>query len=517
MPSREILRKWPAILVLIAFSTLARGQQNEAPAPLPRQLPQRPVIPAQRPAVVRPVQQLPRPGVRQLPQQQQQQRPVQQPGVRQQPQIGVRRPVQPGVQPQMGERRGLKPGVGPRGQPGERGLGGRTIQNVQFRGGGRGQVSYRPNGKLAGVHVNGLNIDRGIHGGRKVMAQRNGRTLVSTGLHQGYVERPYLNRGGRMYYQRTYVAGGRAYARAYRGYDYHGARYYGYCPAHYYHPAFYAWASRPWARPVHYTPAAWGWADAPWFTAYSGYFTPYPAYRAPAFWLTDFVIAGNLQVGYQSSVMVGQPPDSGGGNEPPPDGSEIDGNQTPINPQVKQAIAMEVEQQIGQEQVEANAQTQNPQGGPQASQMPDALNPSQRVFIVASDIDTALQTGQECSLSGGDVVQRTSDDPDANQNVTATVMSSKQGNCPSGQSVMVSAQDLQEMHNQFREKIDEGLQTMAEQAGDAGLPPPPDNGSTPGEVPPPAPDAGAPAQLDAAQNLADQIEGQVQSGAATAM
>jgi hypothetical protein len=511
MPTKKIISKWPAILVLIGCSAIASGQQNEAPAPLPRQIPQRPVVPAQRPAVNRPVQQQPRPGVRQLPQQQQQQRPNQQLGARQQPPGGVRRPVPP----QVGERRRVPPGPGP-GGPGVRGPGGRTVQNVQFRGGGRGQVTYR-HGKLAGVSVNGLNINRGIHGGRKVMAQRNGRTLVSTGPHQGYVERPYLNRGGRTYYQRTYVAGGRAYARAYRGYDYRGVRYYGYCPDHYYHSAFYSWAYRPWGRQVAYSPAAWGWAGAPWFTAYGGYFTPYTAYRAPAFWLTDFVIAANLQVGYQSSVVAGQPPDNDGGNEPPPDGSEIDGNQTPINPQVKQAIATEVEQQIGQEQVEANAQTQNPQGGPQAAQVPDALNPSQRVFIVSSDIDTALETGQECSLSGGDVVQRTSDNPDANQNVTANVLSSKQGNCPSGQSVMVSAQDLQEMHNQFREKIDEGLQTMAEQAGDAGMPPPPENGTTPGEVPPPTPDAAAPTQLDAAQNLADQIEGQVQSGAATSM
>jgi len=92
MPIKRISSNWPAILVLIAFSALARGQQNEAPAPLPRQLPQRPVIPVQRPAVNRPVQQQPRPGVRQLPQQQPQ-RPNQQVGVRQQPQVGVRRPI----------------------------------------------------------------------------------------------------------------------------------------------------------------------------------------------------------------------------------------------------------------------------------------------------------------------------------------------------------------------------------------------------------------------------------------
>src|SRR5262245_27697942 len=52
--------------------------------------------------------------------------------------------------------------------------------------------------------------------------------------------------------------------------------------------------------------------------------------------------------------------------------------------------------------------------------------------------------------------------PDANQNVTVSALSSKQAACPSGAQIMVAVQDLQEMHNHFREQIDAGLKTLAE-------------------------------------------------------
>jgi hypothetical protein len=373
-----------------------------------------------------------------------------------------------------------------------------------------------------------MNIDRGVHGNRRIIAQRDGRTIVATGRSSGYVERPFLNRGGHMYYQRTYVSGGRTYARVYRGYDYHGARYYGYRPAYYYHPGFYGWAARPW-RPVRYAPAAWGWEGAPWYTSYQFYFTPYPVYRAPAFWLTDFIIAANLQLAYQAGVEAGQqpgqppnqPPDQPGPDQPTADQYQPDGNvnqiqQIAVDPQLKQQVAQEVEQQVVAEQSESQNPDANPPG-PGGEQVPDALNPSERVFVVSNDIDTSLPTGQECGLTGGDMVTRTGDMPDANQNVTAMVSSSKPGDCAKGQTVMVSVQDLQEMHNNLREQVDAGLQTLAQNGSDAGLPPAPDTSTVASAIPPPAPDPGAANQLQAEQEQADQLESQVPQGASSAM
>src|SRR5437016_4272191 len=51
---------------------------------------------------------------------------------------------------------------------------------------------------------------------------------INAGGHRGYMERPYLNRGGGTYVQRTYYVGGRSYVYAYRTYYYGGAPYYGY-------------------------------------------------------------------------------------------------------------------------------------------------------------------------------------------------------------------------------------------------------------------------------------------------
>jgi len=78
-----------------------------------------------------------------------------------------------------------------------------------------------------------MKIEHSAHGQRRIETVHNGRRVVSTGGHRGYMERPYLNRGGRAYVQRTYYVGGRSDVYAYRTYYYGGAPYYGYAPAYY--------------------------------------------------------------------------------------------------------------------------------------------------------------------------------------------------------------------------------------------------------------------------------------------
>jgi hypothetical protein len=105
---------------------------------------------------------------------------------------------------------------------------------------------------------------------------------------------------------------------------------------------------------------------------------------------------------------------------------------------------------------------------------------------------------------------RLTDTPDNNQNVNASVQSSKKGDCAAGQTVAVSVDALQEMHNHFHEQLDNGLQKLADNSGKNGLPVAPDTTTTGGEVPLPPPDAGAADQLQAQQQQADQTEAQVQ-------
>ncbi|MGH9431775.1 MAG: hypothetical protein ACRD3T_09550 [Terriglobia bacterium] len=373
-----------------------------------------------------------------------------------------------------------------------------------------------------------MTINHNLRGGRTIVARRNGRTIVSMGHRRGYVQRAYMVRGGRRYVQRTYVVGGRTYVSVYRSYDYRGVAYYGYAPAYYYQPAYYGWAYNPWPGPVYYGPAAWGWAGSPWYGYYGPYFTPYPAYATASLWLTDYLIAANLQAAYaaqaDANAAAAQAYQNGaaaqaqadasaqGSADPPPAAAPATSSQTQLSPQVKQMIADEVKAQLAAERAAAATPQQ---AAPSSAQVPDALNPAERVFVVSSTLDvTAADSGQECGLTPGDVVMRLSDTPDANQNVTASVQSSKKADCTTGQTVAVSVQDLQEMHNQFRQNLDSGLKTLASNSGKGGLPKAPDTTTTSGEVPAPAPDASAASQLQDQEQQANQTEQTVQQQAA---
>jgi len=169
-------------------------------------------------------------------------------------------------------------------------------------------------------------------------------------------------------------------------------------------------------------------------------------------------------------------------------------------------IAEEVKHQLAAEQSSASSRG----AAPTADQLPDALNPAERVFVVASNLDVTTAAGKECGLAPGDVVMRMTDSPDANQNVSASVQSSKKADCAAGQTVAIGVQELQEMHNQFRQQLDSGLKTLASNSGKGGLPQAPDTTTTGGEVPAPPPDSGAAAQLASAQQDAEAADNAVQ-------
>src|SRR5262249_23494052 len=133
--------------------------------------------------------------------------------------------------------------------------------------------------------------------------------IVTVGPRRGFIERPMI-RGGRPFVTRTYVVNGRSYAHVYVGAPYRGVVYYRYLPPRYYAPGFYVWVGRPWVAPITFT---WGWG--PWYGYYGYYFRPYPTYVDASLWLTDYIIAQNLQASYeaqQAAAAQGYPP-------PPPD------------------------------------------------------------------------------------------------------------------------------------------------------------------------------------------------------
>ena len=145
-----------------------------------------------------------------------------------------------------------------------------------------------------------MQIQHNLHGGRTIVSQHGSTRIVTTGRQGGYVQKPYVTRGGHSYYQRTYYDHGHYRAGVYRGYSYGGSTYYGYTPTSYYSPAYYGWAGSPWPVAVSWDVGLWGWAGASWYSYYG--FTPYPVYASPAFWLTDYLIAADLQAAYAAAA-----------------------------------------------------------------------------------------------------------------------------------------------------------------------------------------------------------------------
>jgi hypothetical protein len=356
-----------------------------------------------------------------------------------------------------------------------------------------------------------MQINHGLRGERQIVTVRPDHSrVVSMGPHRGYVERPYLARGGRTYVQRTYWAGGRPYVRVYRAQYFRGVPYYRYVPPYYYHPMFYGWAYNPWRVPIYYR---WGWFGSPWYSFYGGYFAPAPMYPTAALWLTDFLLAEDLRLAYEARRDAEANAAAAQANQPPPPAAEGQGYTSQITPELKQAIAEEVRAQLAAEQ--QGASTAAPQPAPSSPEAPPAaLDPARRLFVVPSNLAVSTIDGQDCELTSGDIITRLDDTPDDNNRVRVSVSSSKGGDCGVGSTLMVDVNDLQEMQNQFGEKIDSGLKTLADNSGQGGLPPAPDTGTTAGEVPLPPPDANVDSALQAQQQAANQTETQIQQDAA---
>jgi hypothetical protein len=421
-----------------------------------------------------------------------------------------------------------KPGMGkPGGNPGgNMGKGGNPSvsksvnrpapgRQVSLKGGGTANI--RPNGQIRSINRNGMHIDHGLNGTRRIESTHNGARIVTTGKNSGYVQRAYVTRGGRTYVSRTVVVNHVTYTSVYRSYSYGGyCCYYGYHPAYYYGPAYYGWAYNPWPAPVYY---GWGWGGAPWYGYYGGYFAPYPTYPSAAFWLTDYLISVNLQAAYAARAAANAAAanntanDSGNGGEQPQDNSggsaPADSGAVTLTPEVKAAIAEEVKAQLAAEQAAAKPASSGGAQPTQASEeVPPALDPARRTFVVSSDL-TVTGDGQECQLTAGDVITRITDTPDDDRKVTVSVSSAKKADCAPGKQVAVAVDDLQEMHNHFQEQLDNGMKELSSKQGSGGLPKAPDTTPIASDVPPPPPDASAEKTLQDQQSAADQTEAQV--------
>ncbi len=393
------------------------------------------------------------------------------------------------------------------------------------------KVTTRANGSVRSISGHGVTVNHGLHGGRRVVATHNGRTVVATGRHGGYSQRAFYRHGGHEYVQRTYWRGGHAYAYGYRGYYYGGYPYYGYAPAYYYGPAYYGWAYNPWPAPIAY---GWGWGGAPWYGYYGAYWNPYPVYPSAAFWLADYFIAASLQAAYADQAEAA----ADSGELLPPqftqENSDVIASLSTSDPlvaanlssiygthalllggapassgpamtkEIKDALSQEIKDQIAAEKTAAaNKDKAGNDSGP-----PAALDPNIRYFLVANQEDLTTSDGNECILTGGDVIFRTGDKPDDDHMVDATVKSSRKDKdeCPVGATVSVSTDDIMDMYNNMRQNMADGMKEMAAKNGKNGLPKAPDTSTTAGEIPAPTPDSNVESDLNQAQKDADAAE-----------
>jgi len=352
------------------------------------------------------------------------------------------------------------------------------------------------------VHVvrpgNNMFVARSAHGDRSTLSLRNGGVMVVTfGRDRGFVQRPMPGRFG--YFQRTSLVNGQPAARVYRFGNYRGVIYFRPVPAVRYQPQFYQWAGSSWRSPVGYT---WSGPQAQAAGYYSSYFTPSPSYSSPSAWLTDYVLTSSLQVAYQNRQEY--PPTPGAAA---PD--QASAQPAPVSPEVKEAMAQEVQAEVTQEQAEAS---QGGTGAANGQALPPVLDPNQRTVLVSQSLDVPAGTAT-CALTAGDVVNRGGDNLLPGNKVAVNVVSSKAGDCPANTSTQIDLAVLQEMHNQFQEQVDAGLSTLASSQGSGGLP----SGPVANGVPTPdgtaQPDRDVVATLAQQQSEADNAEATATDGA----
>lgn len=370
------------------------------------------------------------------------------------------------------------------------------------------RATFSPAGHVQTLHTATLDVTRGVHGDRTVVERRPGAATVVSFGRGGYVERPYEHDGRRLV-QRTWVVDNRRTTYVYTSYRYHDLILVNYQPRVVYVPAYYGWAYYPWQRPVAYY--SWGWTSAGWYRGESAYFVVAPVYPSAAVWLTDYVLGATLQMAY---TVQAPPPDSYGAQQDyveyverpdSPDAGDVAyaPAPTPITPDLKDALADQVQQQVSNE----SAAAQNPDDAPDLTGLSRAMQPN-HLFVVDRPMNVATDDDRNCTLSAGDVL-RLDDVPAADAiSATLSVAASRQGECPGGAFVTVNFSDLQEMHNSFRTQLDGGLAALHDRQGRDGLPaapasviaPPP----RPTDLPPP--DSDADNLVRSAQHDADNSE-----------
>jgi hypothetical protein len=200
---------------------------------------------------------------------------------------------------------------------------------------------------------------------------------------------------------------------------------------------------------------------------------------------------------------------------------EAAGGTPELTPDVKQEIADEVKLELALENSEAKQTAQGQDVDPGSSGIARLLaDGRQHVFVAGDALDLVDSNGQECAISDGDVLLLKTPPPADATTADLVVLASKGGKeCQKLDTVSVQLTDLQEMQNQMRATVDQGLKELQDKQGKGGLPPAPPSALAPptqteyAQIAPPSTPQDE-ADLKQQDQQADQAEQEVTADAA---
>jgi hypothetical protein len=303
---------------------------------------------------------------------------------------------------------------------------------------------------------------------------------------------------------RTYVSGGHVlYTHVYQSHVWHqfgrSFTYEAYVPAVRFPAAYYGWALAPWPHPVLYS---WGWRAQPWYPVYGALFTPYPVYASPDLWMTDYILAQNMQAAWQAQAVAPPPPaatnyldpaaapgatdadssyvdpaaapgavaPSADPSAPPPSpGEAAPAAPAPtapppaITPQIKAQLDAQIKVQLQEQQAATAtpATLTTPSG-------PAALRPNHVFFAVVQPLDVASGPNRHCRLSANDYIKRTGGMSADDWMIPVVVELSAPSDCPEGLATRIGLNDLNAMENEQEAQVLQAMRAASRSMGPNG-------------------------------------------------
>jgi hypothetical protein len=274
----------------------------------------------------------------------------------------------------------------------------------------------------------------------------------------------------------------------------HALEYRTFAPAIQYPPVYYSWALAAWPHPLAYS---WGWRTQPWYPTYGVLFTPYVAYASPDLWMTDYILAQNMQAAYQAQPLpaslppvapASAPPTDTGVAAPAPSGDYLE-QPTPGNvplatppaapppvpatvaaPAVTPAVKAQLDNQIKVQLQDRQAATAMPAILTTES-APAALRPNHVFFEVVQPLSVPSANAQDfCSLKPNDYIRRTGTMSPDDWMIPVVVELSAPADCPVGLHTRIGLNDLNAMESEQEVRVMEALQAASKSLAPNGPP-----------------------------------------------